>query len=153
MPDSSTSAHVLGDGPVLVGVDGSANAHRALAVAASIAQRFDLDLRVVHSVGLMSVIDGQHVPSEGHRDELDHLLRSAWCSGLSDTPGLRWSAELVDGSPAEVLTSVGADIAASFVVVGSRGVGGEQVLGSTSHYVVHNCDRPVVVVPPADRAR
>lgn len=150
MPATSTIAEILSGGPVLVGVDGSANSQRALALAASIAARFDLDLRVVHAVGLMSVIDGQHVPSEGRHDELDRLLRSDWCSGLVDTAGLRWSAGLVDGSPADVLMTVGAELDASFVVVGSRGVGGEQVLGSTSHHVVHNCDRPVVVVPPAD---
>jgi len=42
---------------------------------------------------------------------------------------------------------MGRDLDASFVVVGSRGIGGVQALGSTSHHVVHGCDRPVVVVP------
>ena len=152
MADTTTSlGSILRSGPVIVGVDGSSNAQRALSMAAEIARRFDLDLAVFHAIGLMTVIDGQHVPSEGHREDLERLLRTQWCSALADDRALRWRAELVYGSPADVLMKMGTALDASFVVVGSRGVGDEQALGSTSHHVVHHCDRPVVVVPPADR--
>ena len=104
-----------------------------------------------HAIGLMTVIEGQHVPSEGHRDDLERLLRVEWCASLAGDRELRWRAELVYGSPADVLMKMGTGLDAAFVVVGSRGVGDELALGSTSHHVVHHCDRPVVVVPPADR--
>ena len=148
--DSSPRSFV-GSGPVIVGVDGSSNAQRALSMAAEIARRLDLDLAVFHAIGMMTVIEGQHVPSEGHRDDLERLLRTEWCATLAGDRQLRWRAELVYGSPADVLMKMGAALDASFVVVGSRGVGDEQALGSTSHHVVHHCDRPVIVVPPADR--
>ena len=148
----SSSRNLLGSGPVIVGVDGSSNAQRALSMAAEIARRFDLDLAVFHAIGLMTVIDGQHVPSEGHRDDLERLLRLEWCAVLAGDRELRWRAELVYGSPADVLMKMGTALDASFVVVGSRGVGDEQALGSTSHHVVHHCDRPVVVVPPVERS-
>jgi nucleotide-binding universal stress UspA family protein len=152
MADTKTSPrNIVGSGPVIVGVDGSSNAQRALALAAEIAKRFDLDLAVFHAIGLMTVIEGRHVPSEGHRDDLERLLRLDWCAALADDRELRWRAELVYGSPADVLMKMGTELDASFVVVGSRGVGDEQALGSTSHHVVHHCDRPVVVVPPSDR--
>jgi nucleotide-binding universal stress UspA family protein len=152
MPDTTRSAdRIIGVGPVIVGVDGSLNAQRAVAVAAEIARRFDLDLAVFHAIGLMTVIEGRHVPSEGHRDDLERLLRLEWCAALAGDPELRWRAELVYGSPADVLMKMGIELDASFVVVGSRGIGDEHALGSTSHHVVHHCDRPVVVVPPADR--
>ena len=138
-------------GPVVVGVDGSTNAQRALALAADLARAFDADLAVFHALGLMTVIEGRHVPAEGHRDDIERLLRMEWCHSLQLDPSLRWRAEIVYGSPADVLLNLGRDLDASFVVVGSRGVGDEQALGSTSHHVVHQCDRPVVVVPPADR--
>ena len=138
-------------GPVVVGVDGSPNAQRALALAADLARAFDADLAVFHALGLMTVIEGRHVPAEGHRDDIERLLRTEWCHALQGDPSLRWRAEIVYGSPADVLLNLGRDLDASFVVVGSRGVGDEQALGSTSHHVVHHCDRPVVVVPPADR--
>ena len=142
---------IVTSGPVVVGVDGSSNAQRALAMAAEIARRFDLDLAVFHAIGLMTMIEGQHVPSEGHRDDLERLLRLEWCASLANDRDLRWRAELVYGSPADVLMKMGTGLDASFVVVGSRGVGDELALGSTSHHVVHHCDRPVVVVPPSDR--
>jgi nucleotide-binding universal stress UspA family protein len=147
------ASNVIGSGPVIVGVDGSGNAQRALLVAAAIAKRFDLDLAVFHAIGLMTVIEGEHVPSEGHRDDLERMMRLEWCASLAQDRELRWRAELVYGTPADVLMKMGTALEASFTVVGSRGVGEEQALGSTSHHVVHHCDRPVVVVPPADRAR
>jgi nucleotide-binding universal stress UspA family protein len=152
MADSdSAPGSISTSGPVIVGVDGSANAKRALALAAEIARRFDLDLAVFHAIGLMTIIEGQHVPSEGHRDDLERMLRLEWCAPLAGDRDLRWRAELVYGSPADVLMKMGTGLDASFVVVGSRGVGDELALGSTSHHVVHHCDRPVVVVPPAER--
>jgi nucleotide-binding universal stress UspA family protein len=138
-------------GPVVVGLDGSHNAQRALSLAADLARAFDVDLAVFHALGLMTVIEGRHVPSEGHRDDIERLLRTEWCHALQGDPSLRWRAEIVYGSPADVLLNLGRDLEASFVVVGSRGVGDEQALGSTSHHVVHHCDRPVVVVPPVAR--
>jgi nucleotide-binding universal stress UspA family protein len=148
----SVPGSIITSGPVIVGVDGSSNAQRALAVAAEIARRFDLDLAVFHAIGLMTVIEGRHVPSEGHRDDLERMLRLEWCAPLGRHRELRWRAELVYGSPADVLMKMGSGLGASFVVVGSRGIGDELALGSTSHHVVHHCDRPVVVVPPADRS-
>jgi len=102
---------------------------------------------------LMTVIDGQHVPSEGRRDEIEHLLHDEWCSSLQSDLSLRWRAEIVYGSPADVLLDAAHDLQASFVVVGSRGTGGELLLGSTSNHVVQHCNYPVVVVPlpPSDR--
>jgi nucleotide-binding universal stress UspA family protein len=120
-------------------------------VAAHLARSLDLDLTVFHALGLMTVIDGSHVPAEGHRDDIERLLRNEWCRTLQGDPSLRWRAEIVYGSPADVLMGMGRDLQASFVVVGSRGAGEERLLGSTSHHVVHHCERPVVVVPPADR--
>lgn len=137
-------------GPVIVGVDGSPNAQRALSLAARLARSFDVDLNVFHALGLMTMIEGRHVPSEGHRDDIERLLRNEWCASLQGDPDLRWRAEIVYGSPADVLLHLGHDLGASFVVVGSRGTGEEQMLGSTSHHVVHHSDRPVVVVPPLD---
>jgi nucleotide-binding universal stress UspA family protein len=150
MSDAIASS-IIGQGPVIVGVDGSSNAQRALCVAAEIARRFDLDLAVFHAIGLMTVIEGEHVPSEGHRDDLERMMRLDWCASLAADREVRWRAEMVYGSPSDVLMKMGAALDASFIVVGSRGVGEEQALGSTSHHVVHHCDRPVVVVPPADR--
>ncbi len=149
---SASSQAASFDGPVLVGVDGSDTSARALHVAATLASRLNAELVVVHAVGLMSVIDGRHVPSEGRHDELAALLSDRWCQPLAGVEGLRWRAVLVHGPPTEVMLNQADDLAAALVVVGSRGIGSEKLLGSTSHHLVHHCTRPVVVVPPADRS-
>ena len=151
---SDSSSHVDQSrevAPVVVGVDGSRNSQRALGLAASLARDIDADLAVFHALGLMTVIDGVHVPSEGHRDDIERIMQNEWCALLQGDPSIRWRAEIVYGSPADVLLDMAHDLQASFVVVGSRGTGEELLLGSTSNHVVHHSDRPVVVVPPEDR--
>jgi nucleotide-binding universal stress UspA family protein len=150
MTDTPTSAPwPTTGGPVIVGIDGSANSRRAVDLAADLAEAFDVDLAVFHALGLMTVIEGEHVPTVGHRDDIERLLRTDWCAALAARPDLRWRAELVYGNPASVLLGMAAEYHASFVVVGSRGLNDEHALGSTSHHIVHHAECPVVVVPPA----
>ena len=55
--------------------------------------------------------------------------------------------DFVDGSPRSTLLEAGRS--ADLIVVGSRGHGpiGAALLGSVSSWLVHNAERPVVVVP------
>ncbi len=137
-------------GPIIVGVDGSANAERALAVAARLAVALGVEVRAVHALGMMTTIAGRKVPSRDHRSEIEQSLDEQWCAPLAAVDGLRWSAELRDGNPAEVLLHLASDIGAGMIVVGARGVGADPdlMLGSTSHHVVHHGACPTVVVPP-----
>jgi nucleotide-binding universal stress UspA family protein len=140
-------------GPIVVGVDGSTNAHRALMVAARLAVALDVPVIAVHALGMMTSIDGRRVPAAEHRDEIETLMHSQWCDVLREMLGDRWSGELVDGNPAVALLGAAADHDASFIVVGARGVGGhpDLMLGSTSHQVIEHAACPAVVVPPIDR--
>ena len=138
-------------GPVIVGTDGSTGGQRAMKVAAWLARSIDAELVVLHAAGLMTMLHGRHVPVEGHWDDLQRLLDDEWCAQIRDVPGLDWRTELQFGPAPDLLVERAAQLDASFVVVGSRGVRDEPefLLGSTSHHVVHRCRRPVVVVPPA----
>jgi nucleotide-binding universal stress UspA family protein len=139
-------------GPVLVGVDGSPGGAAALDVAACLARALDTELIVVHSVGLTARVDDDVAPANQHVAELAELLHGVWTASLADFgPQLRWRAELVWGAAADVLTRLGSERQAAFVVVGSRGhrESAPDLLGSTSHHVVHHSRRPVVVVPSA----
>lgn len=150
----STSPNPADHGPILVGVDGSANAGRALEVAADLALGLDTDVLAVHALGLLTTIGDRRLPSVEHRAEIDEYLQSVWCAPLAERLGERWSARLVDGNPAEVLILTAADVGARMVVVGARGIGGhpDLMLGSTSHQVIHHASCPTVVVPPVDRS-
>ena len=135
-----------GHGPVVVGVDGSDNAVVALDCAAMLAKAIGAELLVLHAVGLTTVLDGEHVPTDGNEQRIEKALHRTWCRSIQGDPDLHWHAELRFGSPADVL--LGAADSASFVVVGSRGIRNEAgLLGSTSHHVVHRSPCPVVVVP------
>jgi nucleotide-binding universal stress UspA family protein len=140
-------------GPIVVGVDGSANAKRALDVAASLAAMSGVEVIAVHALGLLTTIDGERVPSAEHRAEVEEALRTDWCEPLARA-GVAWRASVEDGSSAEVLLHAAEEHGASFVVVGSRGVGGhpDLMLGSTSHQVISHCRCPAVVVPPIGRS-
>lgn len=139
----------MGNGrPVVVGIDGSANSGRALSVALRAADRLDAELHVVHAVGLTAEIDGRHLPSVDHRDELSAAIE-AWCAPLADA-GVTFDTELVDGPPVDVLLRTAKRLDAELIVVGRRGAGGrpELLLGSTAHQVVEHAHVPVLVVPP-----
>ena len=62
-------------------------------------------------------------------------------------------AELIDGSPVEVLLEAGRK--ADLIVVGTRGRGGLRgiILGSVSQGVLHSSDRPVMIVPDREDPR
>jgi nucleotide-binding universal stress UspA family protein len=151
--DDQSGAPVLTSGPIVVGVDGSPNAHRALDVARSLADATGVDVLAVHALGLMSELDGAHVPSSEHRGDIEQRLRDQWCQPLAALGDGRWSCRLVDGSPSDALLHTADDVDASFIVVGARGLGGhpDLMLGSTSHQVIHRSHCTTVVVPPADR--
>lgn len=151
--DPESAADRTGAGPIICGVDGSRNARRALDLALTLAHATGAEIIAVHALGLMSEVDGQHVPSREHREEIEHRLRAEWCEQLTSAGDVRWTCRLVDGNPADVLLHTADDTGASFIIVGARGIGGhpDLMLGSTSHQVIHRAHCPTVVVPPVDR--
>ena len=136
-------------GPVVVGVDGSPNSRRALVQAGTYAQDIGAGLVVVHACGLTEEIDGEHIPSFGHRDEIaEHVDR--WCDAVREIGITDFEQRLIDGPPVDVLLRVAADTGASTIVIGRRGSGGrpELLLGSTAHQVIEHAHCAVLVIPP-----
>jgi nucleotide-binding universal stress UspA family protein len=141
---------------VLVGVDGSAHARRALDWAMLLAGGSDAEVIAVHAVGLLvrAGQDAEPVAGHAHLDELRRELESDWCSPLAGS-GLAYRILMIEGPAPEVLLAAAGREAADVIVVGSRGAGGlaELLLGSTSLTIVEQSDRPVLVVPAADHRR
>ena len=136
-------------GPVVVGVDGSANSRRALVMAGRHARATGATVAVVHAVGLTEEIDGEHVPTFGHRDEIaEHV--DEWCDALREDGCDDFGVQLIDGAPVDALLRAADDLGASTIVVGRRGAGGrpELLLGSTAHQIVEHSYCPVLVIPP-----
>ena len=137
---------------VVVGVDGSVDAKRALAWAAEEAHVREASLEVVHAWSVPYVDAYPYAaPSldPGVFEEAGARTLDAAVDSI-DTTGLALPVEriLANGEPASVIVdgSKGADL----VVLGSRGRGhiGGLLLGSVSQHVAHHATCPVVIVPP-----
>ncbi|HKQ00247.1 MAG TPA: universal stress protein [Actinomycetes bacterium] len=164
-------------GRIVVGVDGSPNARRALAWAAAEARLRQAVLQVVHayrgknlagpvyfssahtydaSVGaggvpepeLTASVQGREAFEAAVRGQADELLEALLGELAETLRGVQVHPTVVeDRHPAEALVQLSVD--ADLLVVGSRGRGGfsELLLGSVSHAAVLHAVCPVVVVP------
>jgi nucleotide-binding universal stress UspA family protein len=139
-----------GDHRTVVGYDGSETAHAALDYAIACARG---PITVVTAYDAPSSFLGQPYfdralrASQGRAQELlDELARS---HGLPD--GIEF--DLLEGPPAEAVARAALARDAAEIVIGTRGLGRFRgAYGSVSHALLHDADRPVVVVPrpPSD---
>ncbi|NES12814.1 MULTISPECIES: universal stress protein [Micromonospora] len=137
--------------PVVVGVDGSPEATRALRQAVRAAVWRRLPLRVVHAFiwPLFNVPLDQPKfgpPESGLRNQAERLARDAAEQARAEAPGIEVTAVVVDGAPAPVLA--GEAETATMVVIGNRGLGGFSglLLGSVALQVTPHAASPVLVV-------
>jgi nucleotide-binding universal stress UspA family protein len=145
---------------IVVGIDGSAGATRALHWAIALAKRTGAQIVATHvAQPLASEVATMYgfvapvaVPDWG--DEVQGLFEGEWSLPLRRS-GVPFRLIFEEGSPGPGLIEVAQREAAGLIVTGSRGLGGfrELIIGSVSHYVVQHADIPVVVVPSDRRAR
>jgi len=139
---------------IIVGVDGSHGAHRALdwAMNQAAAKHAHLTVVTVHEVPVSGwtgnpIILGADVPElEKTRQAAQEMVAKA-AAQLGETRPASVTVHAVNGFPAEELINASRD--ADLVVVGARGAGGftRLLMGSISNQVVHHSHCPVVVVP------
>ncbi|MEV5769334.1 universal stress protein [Micromonospora sp. NPDC052213] len=141
---------------VVVGVDGSEAALRAVRLAAVEAARRNRPLRIVHGFiwPLLRVPVGAPAggpPGAGLRHQAEQLVAAATTEAEATVPGLRVSGEIIDGEAAAVL--LGESPAAAMIVLGDRGLGGFSalVVGSVAVQVASYADCPVLVARGTDR--
>ncbi|MBG6104661.1 nucleotide-binding universal stress UspA family protein [Micromonospora vinacea] len=141
---------------VVVGVDGSESALRAVRLAATEAARRNRPLRVVHGfiwpllhVPVSPAPDAP--PGGGLRHRAEELVEAAVNEAEATVPGLSASGEIIDGEAAAVL--VGESPSAALIVLGDRGLGGFSalVVGSVAVQVAAYADCPVLVARGTER--
>jgi nucleotide-binding universal stress UspA family protein len=141
---------------IVVGVDGSDGAARALRWAADEAQRRNCELVVVHAWQVPIVLASPYaptmvVPSEDCEQAGEAVMAETLRLVESDLVGPQVHVavipRLVRGAADDELMAAAAD--AALVVVGGRGHSGlaAAVLGSTSWGCVHHSPCPVAVIP------
>ena len=157
--------HAGANHPVVVGVDSSDSAARALDAAAMMAGAAEASLYVVAvddvaaSAGAWSMEPalgyGYVVPSVWVDDvaKQAHAATTRLVEDLATRvrgahPGLDVHAVALDGAPGQSIAQQAREVDAGLVVVGSRGHGGftGMLLGSVSHRVVHDSPCPVMVI-------
>jgi nucleotide-binding universal stress UspA family protein len=144
-----------GRGPdVVVGVDDSDSAARAVDVAAEVAEREGAVLhvvRVAHSASMEAwtyaeVAKGGTEETHALRDHAEQSVTRAANRARARHPKVLVTTEVLYGDPGQSLADLGST--AGLVVVGSRGHGGftGMLLGSVSHRVIHDAACPVMIV-------
>lgn len=141
---------------VVVGVDGSEAALRAVRLAAAEAARRRQALRVVHGFvwPLLRVPVGPAPDAPagaGLRAQADQLVAQAVAEAEAAAPGVPVTGAVIDGQAATVLLREAC--AATLVVLGDRGLGGfaSLLLGSVAAQVAAYAPCPVLVARGAQR--
>ena len=130
-------------GVVVVGVDGSEHARRALTWAAEEAKLRGARLRAVHVWSYLNQAGEAFDPTYGE-DDAQRLLEET-VAGVRDDV----ETELVAVCDLPARGLLDAAQGADLLVVGARGMGGfgGLLLGSVSQQVVQHAPCPVVIVP------
>ncbi|KRM40367.1 universal stress protein [Lentilactobacillus parafarraginis] len=134
---------------ILVPIDGSDNANKALDVA------LDLNKAFGSKITVLTVIHNIHYDSESLRSELyEGLLTNAHklVEGCRDyawnKAGVTIDSNVVDGNPKQEIIDFARDRQFDLIIIGKTGTNAinRVFLGSTTAYVVRHADTQVLVV-------
>ncbi len=141
-----------GRGRIVVGIDGSPQAARALAWAYDEARLRGCALQVIYSFPALVSYAG--TTAHEYYPQVEHEAEEVFSRALAALPEDDVPVErtLLSGNPAGHL--VEASRGATLLVIGSRGFGGFRgmLLGSVSMHCVHHAYCPVAVIRTEDDA-
>ena len=146
---------------ILVAIDGSDHAWKALDLATELAEHHGARLTILHVVPYQDVPDelrdlaeAEHVPFDEERFRYhygrtlgDRITEQAQKRARAKGVGAV-TAETVEGKPADMILAVAKNEGADAIVLGSRGAGyiSGMLLGSVSHRVANLADVTCIVV-------
>ena len=143
---------------ILVAVDGSSHADRAVEFAADLATKYEADLTILNVVSYASTVPlalGAYAELEGLYAESRSVLQTAGEEIVESAAesarqyGVTKVLTAVElGSPAQTICETAKAAEADIVVMGRRGLGDFSglFLGSVTHKVAHTADCTVVTV-------
>lgn len=127
------------DGPIVVGLDGSEGATRALDWAIDLAEATGATIVAVHA----PMLGANNAMMDAAREALER-----WCAPIGARAVSR-EMRIEQGDARTVLEQVADEAGASLLVVGTRGLGAVRglLLGSVAGYIARYSERPIAVVP------
>ena len=138
-------------GTIVIGLDGSEGARRALDWTIGIARKLGDDVRAVLALRPFGefIITVPPFPTETLQQVKEAFERD-WCAPLRAS-GVPYRTEVVETDPVHALMAAADDANAELIVVGAHGHGhlSDRVLGSVSYRLAHHASRPVTIVPPS----
>jgi len=143
---------------ILVPVDGSDHARKAIEFAANIARQNDAEVHLLHVVEVKEIPEAveRFIKSEGMNESpvavytemvgrgiIEQAQQTAQDNGIKNVETIK-----VEGDPAETIIAYAKERDFDMVVIGSRGLGKVKglLLGSVSSKVCHLTDRTCVTV-------
>lgn len=134
-------------GTILLAVDGSQYAERAVELTRRLAAGSGDEVVVLHVTQIMPVRGGQAVELQGDRDAIE--LAGRYAKEL-EAAGVAARVELdraMAGHVARSIVEAAQQHHAGLIVMGSHGRGDvvALLLGSVAHKVLHLADRPVLI--------
>ena len=138
-------------GDIVVGFDGSDGANAALAQATILAKGLGTGITLVFCSEPPSVNAGG---AGDQRDVIASIAEEVLAGGIATVvgSGVTAHAEVVDARPVDGLIAVADQADAPMIVVGHHGEGPLRgaLLGATANKLLHQAERPVLVVPALD---
>ena len=136
---------------ILVPVDGSDQARKAIDFAANLAKQNDATIHLLHVYKLPMIPEGMGEYVISDRIELQALgdqIISVAEDEVRKIGGQHIEATVMEGDPAERIIAYAKDHDVDMIVMGSRGLGSFKglLLGSVSNKVSHRADRTCVIV-------
>jgi nucleotide-binding universal stress UspA family protein len=134
---------------VLVAIDGSEGAQRALDCAISLIERLGGRLTAVAVEGKLPAYAATAGEVDEVKEEKDRFFQRVLDSAVSDARerGVELRTELVPGHAAEVISHYAKAHDHDLIVIGHKGhFLGDFLLGSTADRVAHHAHCPVIVV-------
>jgi nucleotide-binding universal stress UspA family protein len=134
---------------ILVAIDGSQGARRALAKAIELAELTGATLTALAVEGPLPAYAATIGEVDEVRRQKDRFYSSVVEDARADAEaaGVEIDVELRPGHAAELITTFARDRGADLIVVGHRGhVLGDYLLGSTADRVAHRAHCPVIIV-------
>ena len=134
---------------LVVGHDGHSAGDRALTTAVDLADKLGAHLHIAHSVTLEDYgVDPDTDAFEEARDRNVAAERERIATALADT-SVTWTYHEERGEPAACLGRLAHNVDAAFIVVGAshHGLFRHTMSGAVSKHLLHDQDRPVLIVP------